>query len=119
MAGIASSRPRRSSDWWSSSLRCLSALAVAAVLATPTSDAAMPDTVRGDIVARIKEKLPALAPADYALGAAALDPDLRARVQDNAAAAGPVVAAGKALSMRKFKDGRSLSGCFPNGGKRV
>ncbi len=100
-------------------MRCLRTLLVAAVLATPTVDAATPEAVRGEIAARLREKLPALAPADYALGAAALDPDLRARVQDNAAAAAPVVAAGKALWMRKFKDGRSLSGCFPNGGKRV
>src|ERR1043165_3121180 len=99
-------------------MRCLSVL-VAASLAIAPASAATPDAVRSDIVARVKEKLPDVAPADYALGAAALDPELRARVQDNAAEAAPVAAAGKALWTRKFKDGRSLSNCFPNGGRRV
>lgn len=99
-------------------MRCLSVLLAAALAAAPAI-AATPDAVRSDIVARVKEKLPDVAPADFALGAAALDPELRARVQDNAAAAAPVVDAGKALWTRKFKDGRSLSGCFPNGGRRV
>ena len=99
-------------------MRCLSVLLAAGLAAAPAI-AATPDAVRSDIVARVKEKLPDVAPADFALGAAALDPELRARVQDNAAAAAPVVDAGKALWTRKFKDGRSLSGCFPNGGRRV
>ena len=100
-------------------MRCLSLLAAAALAAAPVGFAATPDAVRSDMIARLKEKLPELAPSDYALGAAALDPELRARVQDNTGAAAPVVAAGKVLWTRKFKDGRSLSGCFPNGGRRV
>jgi sulfur-oxidizing protein SoxA len=33
--------------------------------------------------------------------------------------AAPVLEAGKALWNRKFKNGRTLAGCFPNGGRRV
>ena len=99
-------------------MRCLRAVLLAALVAAPLAQAA-PDAVRREIDARLKESLPGVAPADFALGAAAFDPELRARMQDNATAAAPVVAAGKALWTRKFKDGRSLSGCFPNGGRRV
>ena len=100
-------------------MRCLSALVAAALIVAPAAGAATPDVVRSEIVARLKEKLPEVAPGDYILGAAAFDPELRARVQENAGAGAPVVAAGKVLWTRKFKDGRSLSGCFPNGGRRV
>jgi len=99
-------------------MRCLRAVLLAALLAAPLAQAA-PDAVRREIDARLKESLPGVAPADFALGAAAFDPELRARMQDNATAAAPVVAAGKALWTRKFKDGRTLGNCFPNGGRRV
>jgi sulfur-oxidizing protein SoxA len=99
-------------------MRCLSVLVLALLAAAPLAQAA-PDAVRQELEARLKENLPGMSAADYALGAAALDPDLRSRMQENASAAAPVIAAGKALWKRKFRDGRSLSGCFPNGGRRV
>src|SRR4051812_5122318 len=100
-------------------MRCLSASLALALAMAPVADAATPEAVRSEILSRLKEKLPDMAPADYALGAAAMDPDLRARMRDNADGAAPVIAAGKALWTRKFKDGRSLGSCFPNGGRRV
>lgn len=36
-----------------------------------------------------------------------------------AAGAEAVLAAGKAIWTRKFRNGRSLAGCFPNGGRRI
>jgi sulfur-oxidizing protein SoxA len=96
----------------------LAAAVVAFALALPAV-AATPEEVRGSIAAALKERLPDLAARDYTLGAAALDPDLRRAVEENAGAATAAVAAGKALFTRKFKDGRTLSGCFPNGGRRI
>jgi L-cysteine S-thiosulfotransferase len=76
------------------------------------------EQVRAEIAARLRQQVPALAPADYALGAAAIDYELHARMQENTAAAAPVVEAGRILWTRKFRNGRTLAGCFPNGGRR-
>ncbi len=93
-------------------------LAVVAALAAAQSWAA-PDAVRKEIAARLQDELPALAPADYALGAAALDAELRAQVDENAAAGAAVVEAGHKLWFTKFRDARSLASCFPNAGRRI
>ena len=100
-------------------MRFPSVLLTLSLAITAVAHATTPEAVRNEIVARIKENLPGVPPGDYALGAAAMDQELRARMQENAAAAAPVIAAGKALWTRKFKDGRSLGNCFPNGGRRV
>lgn len=81
--------------------------------------AATPDEARKSIASRLEQQLPGVPPADYALGAAAFDPALRAEVEAHVADANASVQAGKALWDRKFKNGRSLAGCFPNGGRRV
>lgn len=91
-------------------------LAAALAWALPCLGAA--DAVKAQIAARLKEQLPTLAPADYALGSAAFDEELRARA-DAAEGAAEVVAAGKKIWDRRFRNGRSLSACFPNGGRRV
>jgi L-cysteine S-thiosulfotransferase len=96
----------------------LAAFLAAALVATPCL-AQGPEAVRSEIAAALKERLPSLAAQDYSLGAAALDGELRRAIEENAGASVEVVAAGKALWTRKFKNGRTLSGCFPNGGRRV
>ena len=101
-------------------MRCperLAALALALLLALPAL--AAPEDVRNGVAATLRQRLPELSPNDYALGAAALDPALRQALQANANAGADVAAAGKALWTRKFKNGRTLSGCFPNGGRRI
>lgn len=90
------------------------ALAIAA-----TSCFAAADAVKADLSTRLQKQLPDVAPADYALGAAAFDAELRAKLEENAAAGSPIVESGRKLWNQKFKNGRSLAGCFPNGGKRV
>lgn len=94
---------------------------VAAVLGMAASllAHAAPEAAKAEVVSRLQSTLPQLKPADYALGGAAVDPDLREQVTANAAAAQPILAEGKRLWTRKFKNGRSLAGCFPNGGRRV
>ena len=97
-------------------------LALAAVLLALAggAGAAAPEAVRTELAARLKSALPDVPPADYAWGGAAVDAELRAQVasQSDAAAAG-VLAEGKRLWTRKFANGRSLAGCFPNGGQRI
>lgn len=81
--------------------------------------AAAPEAVRTEMSARLQAALPEVKPADFALGSAAVDPELRRDVAANAEAAAGVLAEGRRLWTRKFRNGRSLEGCFPNGGRRV
>lgn len=90
----------------------LAALPVAASAATP-------EQVRAEIAARLQQQLPGLATQDFAAGAAALDEGLRAQVEQNATAAAPLLEAGRKLWTAKFRDGKSLAGCFPNAGRRI
>ena len=93
---------------------------LAALLAlAATASLAAPEGARTELAARLKAQLPDVAPAEYALGAAAFDAQLRGQVAENAAAGADVVAAGKKAWNAKFRNGRSLAGCFPNGGRRV
>ena len=102
-------------------MRCRSArafLVVALALAAGFAYAS-PETVRKEITTRLQRQLPDLGVADYANGAAAFDAELRARIEENGAAAAAIVEAGQKLWTRKFRDGRTLAACFPNGGRRV
>lgn len=90
------------------------AIASAALVAT-----AAPEAAKSEIAARLARQLPAFSAADYALGSAAFDPELRAKVEENAANTPAVIEAGRAIWTRKFKDGRTLASCFPNGGRRI
>jgi len=99
-------------------MRFRSALALVLLAALPAL-AASPDEVRESIAASLRQRLPELAPQDYALGSAAFDADVKREVEEHAADAAAVIEAGKVLWTRKFKDGRTLAGCFPNGGRRV
>lgn len=104
-------------------MRCRSRLAcalVALACALPAAvPAAEPAAVKAAIEARLQARLPGIARADYALGSAAFDPELRAQQDANAGAGREAIERGAALWKRKFKDGRTLAGCFPNGGRRV
>lgn len=93
-------------------------VAAALALAAPLVLAA-PQDVKSDLAARLQSQLPGVAPADLALGAAAFDDDLRTQVESHAADAAPIVEAGRKLWHAKFKDGRTLASCFPNGGRRI
>lgn len=97
----------------------LAALALAVLL--PCAALADAEGVRGEILSRLREQYPALGPADFAAGSAAFDPQRRAEADQYAPAPGAAeaVAAGKRIWTRKFRDGRSLAGCFPNGGRRI
>jgi sulfur-oxidizing protein SoxA len=100
-------------------MRYPSLVLAAFALLSPIGAHATAEQARAEIAARLRQQVPGLAPADYALGAASIDTELRARMQENAAAAAPVLEAGRTLWTRKFRNGRALSGCFPNGGRRI
>jgi len=91
----------------------------AAALAFATVAHGAAEQVRSALASRLQSQVPGVAPSDYALGAAAIDTELRAKMQENAGASLPVVESGKALWSRKFRNGRTLASCFPNGGRRV
>ena len=93
-------------------------LAVAVALAAGACLAA-PEASRTEIASRLQAQLPGIPPADYALGAAAFDAELREQVREHAGAGAAAVEDGKKAWNAKFRNGRSLSGCFPNGGRRV
>lgn len=99
-------------------------LFLAGLLATiglPLQALAGAESVREDIVARLRERFPAVSPAEFAHGAAAFDPGRRAMAEERTPAPGAAEAleAGRRIWTRKFANGRSLAGCFPNGGRRV
>jgi sulfur-oxidizing protein SoxA len=94
------------------------AVAAALAFAAATSFAAAEDA-RKAMLERLDARLPGVTAAQYALGAGAFDPELRERITENAPAGAAVVEAGKKLLNRKFRNGRSLAACFPNGGRRV
>lgn len=102
-------------------MRFLERARLAALAAACTIGACLagPQQAKDDIAARLQKQLPSLGASDYALGAAAFDAELKAAVEANAEAAAAVIAAGKKVWNAKFKDGRSLASCFPNGGRRM
>ena len=96
----------------------LRALALAALIpAAPCFASA--ESVRSAITARLQQLQPGVAVSSYPLGAAAFDEALREQAEAPAAGAPQVVAAGRKIWARKFRNGRSLASCFPNGGRRV
>ncbi len=99
--------------------RSARALLAPALVVAATAGFAAPEQVRGDVAARLQARLPDLATQDYAVGSGAFDGELRARIEENAGAGSDAIAAGRKLWTAKFKDGRTLAGCFPNGGRRV
>ena len=106
--------------WSVSSMRCLSLRgALLALACCATVVHATPESTREELLKRLQSLWPQLTPAVLAGGATAFDAELRAEVEAHAAEAKATGTAGKARWERKFKDGRSLASCFPNGGRRV
>jgi sulfur-oxidizing protein SoxA len=92
---------------------------VLAAIALPVLAGA--EDVRTQLAARLRERIPAVAAADYGLGSAAFDEGRRAELERNVPAPGAaaIIEAGKKLWTRKFRDGKTLASCFPNGGRRI
>lgn len=97
--------------------------AFAALLAAalPLQAMAGAELVRNDLISHFRERFPALTPMEFAQGSAAFDPERRGEAERSSPAPGAAEAieAGKRIWTRKFPNGRSLAGCFPNGGQRI
>jgi len=93
--------------------------AAAIAVALPLLAMAAADATKVDVARRLQAQVPTLAPSDYALGAAAFDADVRAANEAAASAAPAVVESGKKIWNTKFRNGRTLASCFPNGGRRI
>lgn len=72
---------------------------------------------RQKIEAWLKSRFPSLTVADYARGEIAFGAQGASPADPAARAA--ILARGKAAWERKFRNGRNLASCFPNGGKRI
>jgi sulfur-oxidizing protein SoxA len=94
------------------------AAALLAIAAMPHAMATA-DAVKADVAARLKAQLPSVAPTDYPLGAAAFDAEWRAKSETEAGAASAALETGKKMWNRKFRNGKTLASCFPNGGRRI
>ena len=82
---------------------------------------ATPEQQRQSLIQALQKRLPGTTPNDWVLGAE----NPAAGVQaiplnaDNATNSADILAIGKKAWDRKFRNGKSLATCFPNGGKRV
>lgn len=99
-------------------LMLLPALAVAQARPTPEQE-------RQDLIQVLQARLPGTQPADWTLGGEVLAPSTNGNVQaipfnaDNATNSADILAIGKKRWDQKFRNGKSLAHCFPNGGKRI
>jgi sulfur-oxidizing protein SoxA len=97
----------------------LGAIALAVMLGASTGASATAEESKAEIAKRLRQQIPDVAIADYALGSAAFDAALRARIEGESAAGAAAIESGRGIWLRKFRNGRSLAGCFPNGGQRI
>lgn len=95
------------------------AAALLALLLAVSPAHAAPEGARAEIAARLQAAWPGMALADFALGAAAFDAQLKAEAASHAEDGAAALREGKAIFERRFRNGRSLAACFPNGGRRV
>jgi sulfur-oxidizing protein SoxA len=100
-------------------MRCRNAAAALLAALAASAAFATPESAKSEVAARLQRQLPAVKASDYAMGAAALDAELRAGVEENATAGAAAAEAGRKLWTAKFRNGRTLASCFPNGGRRI
>lgn len=95
----------------------------------PTSGIAQsrptPEQERQELIQALQVLLPGTQPADWTLGGEVLAPSTNGNVQaipfnaENATNSADILAIGKKRWDHKFRNGKSLAHCFPNGGKRI
>ncbi len=73
------------------------------------------------MIQALQKRLPGTRPDDWMVGSAAYEPGITAipLSADNATNTADILAIGKKQWERKFKNGKTFSNCFPNGGKRI
>jgi sulfur-oxidizing protein SoxA len=97
---------------------------VASVMAAPRAQT-LPEQDRQAIIQSIKQRFPGTSPADWVMGAEGLTATPGEVVTaipftaENATNSADILAIGRKIWERKFKNGKSMAACFPNVGKRV
>ncbi len=89
--------------------------------AKPVAPALNVERDRSYLVSVLQKKFPAIAPDDWSFGSTAFTPGLAVVPLGgaNATNVNDILAIGKKAWDRKFRNGKSLASCFPNGGQRV
>lgn len=77
-----------------------------------------PEQERQALLQTLQQRFPSVPPSAYVSGSAAFGDSPQSRQIDPNRYA-EVMAKGKSLWEHRFKNGRSLASCFPNGGRRV
>lgn len=102
-------------------MRCPELVAAALLALAPLPALAAAEPARAEIAAVLRQAYPSLGLPEFATGSAAFDERRREQLAANTPAPGArqAIEAGRLLFLRKFGNGRTLAGCFPNGGRRV
>jgi sulfur-oxidizing protein SoxA len=85
------------------------------------ADTISPDRDRTTLTAILQKKFPGVPPDEWSHGGATFAPGVSVIPLggNNATNVNDILAIGKKAWGRKFRNGKSLSACFPNGGQRV
>jgi L-cysteine S-thiosulfotransferase len=80
-----------------------------------------PEQDRAALIQALQKRLPGTRPEDWVIGGTAFEPGVTTipLSADNATNTADILAIGKKRWEQKFKDGKSFSNCFPNGGRRM
>ncbi len=104
----------------------VSLVGVASVRAQPAAnsvkrDAPTPEQDRASLVAAIQKRLPGVPVDEWSQGGASFTPGVAVTPLGGAHATNvnDILAIGKKQFNRKFKNGKSMAVCFPNGGRRA
>jgi L-cysteine S-thiosulfotransferase len=89
--------------------------------AQTTASTLSPEQDRAALIQALQKRLPGTRPEDWATGGTAFEPGVTAipLLAENATNTADILSIGKKRWDQKFKDGKSFSNCFPNGGKRM
>ena len=92
-----------------------------AQISAPVLSPLSPEQDRAALIQALQKRLPGTRPEDWVIGGSAFEPGVTAipLSAENATNTADILSIGKKRWDQKFKDGKSFSNCFPNGGKRM
>jgi L-cysteine S-thiosulfotransferase len=106
---------------FSAALFALVAFAASHANSQTTISNLSPEQDRAALIQALQKRLPGTRPEDWVTGGTAFEPGVTAipLSAENATNTADILSIGKKRWDQKFKDGKSFSNCFPNGGKRM
>jgi L-cysteine S-thiosulfotransferase len=80
-----------------------------------------PEQERADVISAIQKRLPGTRPEDWEIGGGAFEARVKvvALSGDNATNTADILAIGKKIWDRPFRNGKTFASCFASGGKRI